>query len=183
MAQRPDAPKDTSSYPRFQPHITLCSVPSATFDSLRLRNAVPRVQRAVPVRFTSLEKGIHYFRSVYVAVQPTDALSALHAHIHAALGIAPATIEFPHMSLYYIGDADATQGESERICENMASRGAVLVAPGGGIMLDCGADVNADVDPSTPTKLNGFLGSEIWVMDCDGPVKGWKCLDRIVIGA
>jgi len=184
MAQHP-TPQEPASYPRFHPHITLCSVPSATTDPLTLREAIPLVlQRAIPIRFASLETGTHYFRSVYVAVRPSDALAALHAHIHAVLGTPPATPAFPHMSLYYIGDADAAQGERERMRDDLVSSGAVLPdGPDGGIVLDCGCGVDPGADADSPTiaqLLSGFSGTEIWLVDCDGPVEKWERLDRLV---
>ena len=106
MAQHPTPQTSASaSYPHFHPHITL-SLPSDAAYPLTLRETIPLAQRAVPVRFVSRESGSHYFRSVFLAVQPSDALDTLHTHIHAALGVPPA---FPHMSLYYIADADAAE--------------------------------------------------------------------------
>jgi 2',3'-cyclic-nucleotide 3'-phosphodiesterase len=78
--------------------------------------------------------------------------------------------------LYYIADEDAHERarilqELER--ENVVGRSA---NPGrGGVMLKC-ASSEGDV-----VALDGFLGTQIWIMDCEGPVEGWKVIDKILL--
>src|SRR5262245_46957925 len=98
---------EASSYPHFQPHITLASIPS-TIPLSAAASSIPKIA-PLPVHFQALEIGDHFFRSVYVKIQPSEALSELHASIHVALAIEPKTAKFPHMSLYYIQNADSKE--------------------------------------------------------------------------
>jgi len=38
------------------------------------------------------------------------------------------------------------------------------------------------VDGEGGSVLEGFTGSQIWIVDCVGPVEGWKVLDKILLG-
>jgi len=164
-----------SSYPRFHPHITLASIPSSLASSLLadIRSSIPKFVRAIRVEFESIEVGTHFFRSVYIAVKPTPPLLALHAEIHKKLKIEENTPAFPHISLCYIDDQDALQGERNNFFEAVLSRVRQNGADkGGGISLK--RKDNED-------WLSGFLATELWIANCDGPVSGWTVLDKIPI--
>ncbi|KAI0063431.1 hypothetical protein BV25DRAFT_428577 [Artomyces pyxidatus] len=179
MARHP-TPKSPASYAHFHPHITLASVPSASTDVPTLTASIPKWQPILSVHFSAVVSGNHYYRSVYAAIAPTPALAALHAHIHATLGDAdaPNTPAFPHMSLYYIADEEPE--ERDRMLQEMVSMGVVVPVKegeGSGVELDCGVGTGADRDALT--RLGGFTGSEVWIVDCDGPVEGWTPLKKL----
>ncbi|KAF9030681.1 hypothetical protein BDZ89DRAFT_1064462, partial [Hymenopellis radicata] len=74
-----------ASYPSFEPHITLLSLPADSTISL------PELRASIPLNI-----GDHFFRSVYIAVKQLPK---------------PRTPLFPHISLCYITDEDAALGE------------------------------------------------------------------------
>jgi 2',3'-cyclic-nucleotide 3'-phosphodiesterase len=160
---------EPSSYPHFQPHITLATIPSTTLFSIAA-SSIPKVP-PLPVYFQTLEIGDHFFRSIYIKTQPSEALSHLHTSIHAALGIEPKTVKFPHISLYYIQDADAR--ERVRMRDELGRTGYVKECSDS-VKLDCGRDGSNE-------WIEGFEGSEVWIVDCDGPVEGWKENVRVKI--
>ncbi|KAI0053872.1 hypothetical protein FA95DRAFT_1591718 [Auriscalpium vulgare] len=179
LMSRHPKPKHPSSYLQFHPHITLASVPSETTSVPTLRASIPDQEPVLPVQFAAVIAGNHYYRSIYAAIFPTTELTALHTHIHAALGDvnSPNTPAFPHLSLYYIADEDAR--EREEYLQEMVRSGVVVSGAGGqGVELDCGV-ARADTDLNAITRLSGFSGSEIWIVDCDGPVEGWTPLEKI----
>ncbi|OCH85708.1 hypothetical protein OBBRIDRAFT_762634, partial [Obba rivulosa] len=110
----PDA-ENPSSFPSFDPHVTLASIPSSASMS-GLLDAIPENQRAVPIRFKSLDVGEKYFTSVYVTVHTTAELEALRAHLRERLG-AQTVPNIPHMSLYYIDESD--RQEREKIVQEL----------------------------------------------------------------
>ncbi|KAI0306404.1 2',3'-cyclic-nucleotide 3'-phosphodiesterase [Multifurca ochricompacta] len=195
MDRHPE-PGARHSFPRFHPHVTLATIqpPSEYFppgttravhvhvhDSalLTLREAVPLGQTVVPVRFARVVSGEHYFRSIYVALAPSPELVGLRA----ALGAAgtPHPPAFPHLSLYYIADEEAhtrTRFLQELERENVVRPSA----DGQGVILDCDGSIESIVAPANAVRfLEGFMGTEIWIVDCEGPVEGWKVLDKILL--
>jgi 2',3'-cyclic-nucleotide 3'-phosphodiesterase len=188
------------SFPRFHPHVTLATLkPTSTTTSsestsattsetndasnreraatlLSLREALPLGQPAVNVRFERVIAGDHYFRSVYIALQRSRELVELREALETIRGPEPPA--FPHLSLYYIADEDAH--ERARVLQEL-ERENVVVGPSadgrgrGGMVLKCSASGEGDV------ALEGFLGTQIWIMDCEGPVEGWKVIDKILL--
>ncbi|KAI0273418.1 hypothetical protein BC834DRAFT_853717 [Gloeopeniophorella convolvens] len=171
----PPAPDAPHSFPHFHPHVTLATLPgpAAPDALLALREAVPLGQRALRLRFARVLAGTHYFRSVFVSLAPSDALAALRA----AFG-APVPPAFPHLSLYYIADEEAHA--RARLLQELEREGAVRPTPDGlGVVLDCG--VGAGADPDAITALEGCTATQLWIVDCNGPVEGWTVLDRIML--
>ncbi|KAH8106859.1 cyclic phosphodiesterase-like protein-domain-containing protein [Cristinia sonorae] len=157
--------KSPSSFPHFHPHITLTTVPSTTSESV-LRDAVKPSQPTVPIRFQSLDVGNKYFMSVYVTVHRTPELVALRDHLSNVLG-EKTVPPIPHMSLYYIDDPDAA--DRQKVAD-ILQRDRVIDGPdGSSVRLDCTEGDERGVD-----VLDGFVGHEIWIMLCDGPVDTWK---------
>ncbi|KAL1746312.1 2',3'-cyclic-nucleotide 3'-phosphodiesterase, partial [Schizophyllum fasciatum] len=172
MSIRPPSkrPLSPATYPRFTPHISLAALgPDTSIPLDRLRAAIPRNKSDPPARaaFASIEIGDHYFRSVYAAVAPSDALLALHKHVHDALGLAPRTPKYPHVSLAYIADEDAA--ERAAYLQALKDEG-VIRAEGEGVSLRCGEDGG---------WASGFDVREVWIAKCDGPVEEWEVLDRV----
>lgn len=179
------------SFPHFHPHITLAtlraavasepSTATAACDStvLTLREAVPLGQRAVPVRFARVVAGDHYFRSVFVALAPSPELVRLRAAL-AAAGT-PHPPAFPHLSLYYIADEEAHT--RERLLQELERENVVRPAADGlEVVLVCaGAGADAAGSQTADGALAGFTGTQIWIVDCEGPVEGWKVLDKILL--
>lgn len=179
---RPTTPSlAASSYPNFTPHITLASFPSDTTIAA-LRESIPFGQSVVPVQFSSLLSGETYTRSVYVTVKLSPAIASLHAGIHSALKAEPRTPSFPHMSLFYIADKDAEVRERERVTREIMESSVVLNPKdrGSGITLDCNG---TGADLSGQTKLDGFTGSEIWIVRCEGLVEEWQILEKIMLAS
>ena len=174
------------SFPHFHPHVTLATLnPAAERDStvLTLREAVPLGQCTVPVRFARVIAGDHYFRSVFVALVPSPELVRLRAAL-AAAGT-PHPPAFPHLSLYYI--ADEEPHTRERLLQELERENVVRhAADGQEVVLECAVGHGAGDDNSTGSQddggaLTGFTGTQIWIVDCEGPVEGWKVLDKILL--
>jgi len=160
----------SSSFPKFQPHVTLTTVPSSPEAQSALRSAVPRSQPSVPVHFKSVQVGYRYFTSVFISVHNIPALDELHSNIHRALQMEPKTPMFPHLSLCYVDDVDAE--ERTNYYEHLRNSGILDEnETEGGARLKYG---DADSD-----WIDCYEGCEIWVAQCEGPVEDWKILERI----
>lgn len=152
------------SYPHFQPHITLASVARSTsLDSVKA--AIPTDQSAIPLKFEALKTSTAFFRSVFVSIQPTPALSALHEAIHSNLGVDESTVMFPHMSLFYIDNSEPE--ERKRLADALKHDGKVKDVVGGVAL------------KYRDEWIDGFDGAEIWIVDSDAPVEKWKVLEKI----
>ncbi|KAL0066517.1 hypothetical protein AAF712_006560 [Marasmius tenuissimus] len=174
MDIRPSSGRDTepASYPKFDPHITLASLPSSTDISIsQLRESIPKDQRPLKVHSKSVDIGDHFFRSVYIAVNLSSELVELHRRVHDTLKVEPRTPTFPHISLCYITDSDAANGERQRYHEELQSTRRICKEDDGNVALNCGVDEE--------DWVSGFVASEIWVAECEGPVETWKILDKI----
>lgn len=100
----------------------------------------------------------------------------------------PKSPAFPHLSLYYIDEKDAEKGERERMYGEMVRSGVVqnLSTEEGeegeeGVVLDCGVGTVPEPDPDAMVRLDGIVGSEIWIVKCEGPVEGWEVMDKILL--
>ncbi|RDB21092.1 hypothetical protein Hypma_011791 [Hypsizygus marmoreus] len=165
-----------SSYPEFDPHITLASFPSLSAPSLPdICASIPTSSSPLSVSFRSIDVGTHFFRSVYIAVTPTSAISALHERIHTKLDIEPRTPSFPHLSLCYIDDQDAHDGEREMFFKELQRDGRIGSE---------GKKENVRLYHGEAGKedwVSGFDATEVWVVDCDGHVEGWKILAKVAL--
>jgi len=157
---------------------------------LALREAIPLGQRAVHVRFARALAGDHYFRSIYVAIAPSAELAQLRSALAAQGGgggkgpdSPPA---FPHLSLYYVADEEAhararflQELEREDVVRHSADGLSVALrcAAGAGGEEDGGAGAGAEGDG----VLESCICTQIWIVDCEGPVEGWKVLDKILL--
>ncbi|KZT69753.1 hypothetical protein DAEQUDRAFT_238622 [Daedalea quercina L-15889] len=169
MAIKRSTPNSPSSFPDFHPHVTLATTPTVA----GLKEAIPSQQPAIRPKFQSVDVGDKYFMSVYTRVFDTDALATLRAHLRGRLGES-AVPPIPHLSLYYIDNADAE--ERGRVREELKSSGRI-VERADGVALDCSEDPsnrrNAD------EMLDDMEGEEIWIVKCDGPVPTWEILDKV----
>ena len=157
------------SYPKFHPHITLASLPLSVENNLTDIEASIATSLKAPltVKFSSVEIGSHYFRSVYIAIEPTSEIMDLHERIHESLQVVPLTPSFPHLSLCYIDNKDAAIGEREAFFKILKDGGKIRA--GGG--LDCGL-LEED-------WMDCFETNEIWVVQCEGPVNEWAILRKL----
>ena len=101
---RTNSSLNQGSYPKFHPHITLASLPLSVENNLTDIEASIATSLNAPltVKFSSVEIGSHYFRSVYITIEPTSEIMNLHERVHEALHAIPRTPSFPHLSLCYI---------------------------------------------------------------------------------
>ncbi|KAF7338041.1 Cyclic phosphodiesterase [Mycena venus] len=152
-----------TSYPKFEPHITLASLPDPVPSLDTLLSSIPHAQSALPVTFDAIEVGDHYFRSVYIAVHPSPALLELHRHVHDKLGIPPKTPKYPHISLCYVNDEDAAAGERDKYFQELEKSGKIR-KDGSSVSLNCGESGEED-------WLSRFESTEIWLARCEGPVE------------
>ena len=178
MKLRPPTTKSPSSFPFFQPHVTLAS----SSDAVALRAAIPRGQPAIPVQFKSLEVGDKYFMSVYIAVHSSGTpLETLREHLRASLGDA-AVPPVAHLSLYYIDEAD--KEEREHTARRLKSELRILEGGRGEdsvVKIACFYDdVEEEQDPEL---IDGFDGEEIWLVKCEGPVSSWEVMEKFVMPA
>lgn len=169
---RTTSSQSPSSFPHFEPHVTLATVPSST-DLHELRAAVPVNQPVVPVTFKSVEVGNKYFMSVYVTVHHAGELDTLRKHLKKNLG-EKAVPPVAHVSLFYIDDSEPQ--EREKAGELLREQGRIIEQGEGAVALDC---AEGDSESRQPELLDGFEGSEIWIALCDGPVPTWEVKDRI----
>jgi 2'-5' RNA ligase len=166
-----------TSYPTFHPHVTLLSLPRSLedhIDSIKVCVAKYRTKPPPVCRFKSVDIGDHYYRSVYVAIQPTLELLGMHKYFHDKMEIEPRTPAFPHLSLCYIDDADAENGERQAFYDALKDTGELGTINEDdrveGVSLKCGSD-NQD-------WIDHFNASEVWAVLCEGPVEGWRVLQK-----
>ncbi|KAF7311446.1 Cyclic phosphodiesterase [Mycena kentingensis (nom. inval.)] len=174
MDIRPNPASSTNqaSYPRFHPHITLSTLPTDPEPTAeQIEAAIPAFSRPLSVTIDHVEgNGDHYFRSVYLAIQPSADLVSLHERLHLALSIAhPRTPKFPHMSLVYITDEDAAKGERTKYFDAIASR---IRATGGAVSLNCGTQEEEN-------RVSDLTLRQVWVARCEGPVETWVVEKKI----
>ncbi|KAJ7709549.1 2',3'-cyclic-nucleotide 3'-phosphodiesterase [Mycena rosella] len=162
-----------ASYPIFQPHITLAALPDPVPSLANILASIPDAQRALPITFDAVEVGDHFFRSVYLAVHPTQALLDLHHHVHAKLDIPLKTPKYPHISLCYINDEDAATGERTRYFHALEDAGTIRASEGS-VSLNCG-------EPGEDDWLSAFQSPEIWIARCEGPVETWTVEKKIAL--
>ena len=177
MRRKTPTSKSPSSFPPFAPHITLCTVPSS-MDTSELCSAVPKDQPVMPVTFKAVEVGSKYFMSVYVTVPHVGALDSLRESLKTTLGertVPPIS----HVSLFYIDDSEPE--EREKMASELRNEGRVIELGEDRVALDC-AEVPSG-DPTSPDVVSGFIGGEIWVAVCDGPVPGWTVKEIIRLRA
>ncbi|KAG7448110.1 uncharacterized protein BT62DRAFT_754032 [Guyanagaster necrorhizus] len=170
MNVRPVPPTaSSSSYLRFDPHITLLSLPAnSSLSASVLRDAVSSIQLSLDIKFISIDIGTHFFRSVYIAAQLTPELEELHMHVHKKVGVEPRTPKYPHVSLCYITDEDAQQGERKAFYRAIEPK---IRKEDDGVSIDCGE--------LTEEWMSRFVANEIWIAECNGPVDDWRILDKI----
>ena len=88
--------------PVFEPHVTLLAgVPGNARDVLERARTVVRSRAPFEVRFTGPEAGDTYFRCLYLRVQPSPELLALHEAAREAFGRKDEPPYSPHLSLLY----------------------------------------------------------------------------------
>ena len=182
MHIRPPTAKMPNSYPRFHPHITLATVPSTTPVG-ELIAAIPPRQLRVRADFSDVVVSDAYFRSVLAVIKTSPETLSLHAKINENLKIRnPQAPMFPHMSIYYIDDAEAE--ERFRVLQELRDNGTVVQTQDG-VQIHtsggpAGIPTGTDARPLPQDDvLQGFDGVEIWAALCDGPVETWTVLKKV----
>lgn len=150
---------------------------------LAIREAIPLGQSALRLRFARVLTGSAYFLSIYAAIAPSAELAQLRAALVQAavgdLGPGPASPAFPHLSLFYVADEEAHA--RVRLLQELEREGVVRHSEDGlSVTLRC-AEVDGGGAGSDSGVLEGITGTQIWIVDCEGPVEGWKVLDKILL--
>ena len=161
---------------------------------LALREAIPIGQRALrDIRFARVLTGDSYFLSIYIAlVTPSTELAQLRSALSRVVQqqvlpvgggekktssplLLPA---FPHLSLFYVKDEEAHA--RVRLLQEMEREGVVRHSDDGlSVALRC-TERTADGEDGGGV-LEGFTATQIWIVDCEGPVEEWKVLDKILL--
>ena len=98
----------------------------------------------------------------------------MHKHFHGTMEVEPRTPAFPHLSLCYIDDADAVNGERQAFYNALKDAGGLrTINKDGeveGISLKCGSN--------SQEWMDHFDASEVWAVLCEGPVEGWRVLQK-----
>lgn len=170
MTLRQQQPHSPTSYPQFAPHITLGSFSHVSLSEIRA--SIPVSQPPLQIKFDAIQVGSHYFRSVYISVKLTPELIALHDQVHSSLGIEPRTPAYPHLSLCYINDKDAEEGERDKFARDTNDSGYIRHEPDGGLSIRSSLSSEED-------WITEFTSPEIWIAQCDGPVAEWSVIEKI----
>lgn len=157
--------QSSSSYPPFTPHITLASLPN--IPDKPLGDILPQSQKPIQAHFERLVSSRVYFRSAYIGIALSPNLSQLHAHVHEQLGIEPKTQAFPHLSLVYIDDED--KEERERYAQELKRQGWIK---------DLSDDEIEVRDAEKGVGLKSVEITEVWTVECVGPIQDWKVLEK-----
>jgi hypothetical protein len=160
---------------------------------LALREAIPLGQRALSIRFARVLTGDQYFLSIYITLLSSPSQSTELAQLRSALlqvavvvgdgsetgkAKAKASPAFPHLSLFYIADEEAHT--RVRLLQEMEREGVVRhSADGLSVALRCAAQAGEAGDGDG--VLEGFMATQIWIVDCEGPVEEWRVLDKILL--
>ncbi|KAF8503390.1 2',3'-cyclic-nucleotide 3'-phosphodiesterase [Russula emetica] len=166
---------------------------STTLLALALRESIPIGQRAIRIRFARVLTGDKYFLSIYIALAPSNELAQLRSSA-LAVGVGgasgnnrpdpeKASPAFPHLSLFYIADEEAHS--RVRLMQEMEREGVIRhSADGLSVALRCaqiaGDSEDGDGDGGNGV-LEGFTATQVWIVDCEGPVEEWKVLDKILL--
>jgi len=170
MTLRQELPHSPTSYPQFAPHITLGSFSHLSLSEIRA--SIPVSQPPLQIKFDAIQVGSHYFRSVYISIKLTPELIALHDQVHSSLGVEPRTPAYPHLSLCYIDDKDAEEGERDKFARTTHDSGYIRYEPDGSLSIHSSSSSEED-------WITEFTSPEIWIAKCDGPVAEWSVMEKI----
>jgi 2',3'-cyclic-nucleotide 3'-phosphodiesterase len=161
-----------NSYPRFDPHITLGS--ATTYEQARSGIPRPTQRFPTPVRFHEIIAGPAITGVVFISIHRDDAIMSLEAEVRKGLGNVGEPFRYPHMSFVYLQDTQSGE-RALKFVEEYTQKGIFSVPVKGWegeVVIDCG---EGDV-------LKGYMGSEIWIVECVGPVESWKVLEKVPLG-
>lgn len=162
------------SYPHFEPHITLATFSSAP--PLPLPELLLHIE-TTPVYFESIKVGSSYLSSLSIVISKSPELVNLRdyivGHLKEAHRIHAASRSFPHMSLFYLDET--VRGERSRLADILRTSGRVVEQ-----RHHKGVELNCTLDGAAPEfdAMTGFVGSEVWLVDCKGAVTDWKVLEK-----
>ncbi|KAH7103564.1 hypothetical protein BKA62DRAFT_595531, partial [Auriculariales sp. MPI-PUGE-AT-0066] len=170
--RRRQSDRPTRSYPKFHPHVTL-----ATFDELpvnfHLDELIPQ-SPDITAHYTSLERGETYLGAMKLMMTASPALAQFRAEIVHRLqrqGLQSKTHRFPHLSLFYVDEAD----ERQRLHRALQSHKFFVN--------DHMGNLTIKADPkSRGTGLQQFTGAEVWLANCiPRSVESWSVIERITL--
>ncbi|KAH7103568.1 hypothetical protein BKA62DRAFT_45668 [Auriculariales sp. MPI-PUGE-AT-0066] len=173
-ARRRHSDRPTRSYPKFHPHVTL-----ATFDDLpanfHLNEIVPQ-SSDITAQYTHLERGETYLGAMKLMMTAPAALTQFRADILRQLqrmGMENKTRRFPHLSLFYVEEAD----ERQRLHRGLQSRKFFTDDFTGNLT------VKANPKASGP-GIQQFTCGEVWLVNCmPRSVEQWSVIERHALSA
>ncbi|KAJ7189591.1 hypothetical protein GGX14DRAFT_608858 [Mycena pura] len=177
MAFRPSYRRKTGSrsYPIFAPHITLVRFSGPSLPSLG--HVVPPDATETPVSFETMRVGDNYLGALSITISKSRELMDLHDDIvnrlEAMYQIETKSRRFPHLSLFYVDEAD----ERQRLGNELIQTGRVQRGAN-----DEGLLLTYDPGDKTLKPMDGFTVGEIWLMDCTSRVVGdWEVKEKWIL--
>ncbi|KAH7060366.1 hypothetical protein BKA62DRAFT_680017 [Auriculariales sp. MPI-PUGE-AT-0066] len=149
--RRRQSDRPTRSYPKFHPH-----------------------SPDITAHYTSLERGETYLGAMKLMMTASPALAQFRAEIVHRLqrqGLQSKTHRFPHLSLFYVDEAD----ERQRLHRALQSHKFFVK--------DHMGNLTIKADPkSRGTGLQQFTGAEVWLANCiPRSVESWSVVERITL--
>lgn len=183
MAFRPSSYRkrpSSRSYPPLDPHITLVTFEAKTCPALSSILHSRMSKGPVPVLFQALRKGDNYLgaMSVTINLDKSPELNTLHDGIEKSVkkhGLTPRSRRFPHMSLFYVDEAE----ERDRLERHLWREGLVRKrANGRGIAL-VSRSPSSNGGSKEKVELKSFAGEQVWLVDCNSrKVEEWSVMEK-----
>ncbi|KAH6918463.1 2',3'-cyclic-nucleotide 3'-phosphodiesterase [Coprinopsis sp. MPI-PUGE-AT-0042] len=171
-----DPQLDPASYPAFYPHVTLVSIPSlpssisSAKDQLTSWLEKHSNEGGPYIPFEQVRVGDRYFQSVYIACRRTEDLAEMHKmFLSDGEKEIKEVLKFPHLSLCYITDHDKEE-ERTRFYSALVSAGKVKEDKSG---------AQVGVGEAEEPCMRGFKATEVWFVNCEGPVEQWPIVDKL----
>ena len=171
-------PRNSRSFPRFAPHITLATftTPSSTTPPLETLLPSSSDLRPVPVSFESVNAGNTYLGAFSVKIARTHELMTLHdkiLNVLAANRIEAKSRSFPHMSLFYVDESEGRQ----QLNSELLRTGRVATVRKGDTTVVL---LQANPQDRESVPFEGFVGSQVWLVDCTSKnVEDWEVKEKL----
>jgi hypothetical protein len=171
--------------PQFDPHVTLFTLPSTSSTTEQLIKTTKSVltgASAVTLTPGTVQVGDNYHQSVFLTLQPTEALTSLRTKLAKAVKAPSSALaspsstappHFPHASLYY---GNGTRDDRHHIIMHMLDQRVL--------------DIQFDKDGNSNVEVTGLKTVELdslWIVDTgeskESTPSEWKLLLKESFGA